>query len=688
MTSTFRLTRAEFKKIFKRPSVFIMALILVATIFASLYLFNPISIPNSSIDYNQINSQGYYSSFYSDIENSKKDLDNKINSANGIINYYEHLYTRTNNLASYYNLLIEAINKIKPDKSSSEKKSLYEDLGLKLNQFYEAYINFDYFNLNNNSYDHIDITANNDNYLTKSCADIINLIDKYNKNTPDDFISEYNVNNYETKLKNLLDKGINFKTTTLNSLANAVQSYYLKYSEFMSSGASKLTTIESYRKLLKTSIENFEEYFKLITDYKFPIVLINNNDKTAIENILDEATAVIDLSVNNANMFSKQEEVYNILTRLKIAENFKAVSNSITQVNPSNSLIENLKENSLKVEENKTQLLTKIDELRNDSSIKNIQFAITEYKLLSESFENYTNDKIMLFITEDYDKSVYENFANYKFSEFSKYKTNERLTQSKYFIDNNIYSNSYANNFSFNQKSTTEDTNVYDFVYFAMELSTIIIVLFAMMLICNLITGETESGTIKLLLVRPYRRSKIITSKLFATLFFVIIFMLFAFVLSFVGGYYMFGDSTTPILAIFNASTPIVMSPLALMCINVLFLLLDVIFYVIIALMLSILFRNYAGSITASLVILIIMLVLNLLFGTTFWYTLLPGMNLHLFKFFGNAFIPLAEASVLQSVLITTIESSMTFIYSILMYLSYSAIFITIAYAVFANRDF
>ena len=688
MTSTFRLTRAEFKKIFKRPSVFIMALILVATIFASLYLFNPISIPNSSIDYNQINSQGYYSSFYSDIENSKKDLDNKINSANGIINYYEHLYTRTNNLASYYNLLIEAINKIKPDKSSSEKKSLYEDLGLKLNQFYEAYINFDYFNLNNNSYDHIDITANNDNYLTKSCADIINLIDKYNKNTPDDFISEYNVNNYETKLKNLLDKGINFKTTTLNSLANAVQTYYLKYSEFMSSGASKLTTIESYRKLLKTSIESFQEYFKLITDYKFPIVLINNNDKTAIENILDEATAVIDLSVNNANMFSKQEEVYNILTRLKIAENFKAVSNSITQVNPSNSLIENLKENSLKVEENKTQLLTKIDELRNDSSIKNIQFAITEYKLLSESFENYTNDKIMLFITEDYDKSVYENFANYKFSEFSKYKTNERLTQSKYFIDNNIYSNSYANNFSFNQKSTTEDTNVYDFVYFAMELSTIIIVLFAMMLICNLITGETESGTIKLLLVRPYRRSKIITSKLFATLFFVIIFMLFAFVLSFVGGYYMFGDSTTPILAIFNASTPIVMSPLALMCINVLFLLLDVIFYVIIALMLSILFRNYAGSITASLVILIIMLVLNLLFGTTFWYTLLPGMNLHLFKFFGNAFIPLAEASVLQSVLITTIESSMTFIYSILMYLSYSAIFITIAYAVFANRDF
>ena len=41
MTSTFRLTRAEFKKIFKRPAVYIMALMLVATIFVSLYIFEP-----------------------------------------------------------------------------------------------------------------------------------------------------------------------------------------------------------------------------------------------------------------------------------------------------------------------------------------------------------------------------------------------------------------------------------------------------------------------------------------------------------------------------------------------------------------------------------------------------------------------------------------------------------------------
>ena len=41
MTSTFRLTRAEFKKIFKRASVYIMALLLVVAVFVSVYSTPP-----------------------------------------------------------------------------------------------------------------------------------------------------------------------------------------------------------------------------------------------------------------------------------------------------------------------------------------------------------------------------------------------------------------------------------------------------------------------------------------------------------------------------------------------------------------------------------------------------------------------------------------------------------------------
>ena len=53
MTSTFRLTRAEFKKIFKRASIYIMALLLVIAIFVSMYMFSPIERVDNTISYGE-----------------------------------------------------------------------------------------------------------------------------------------------------------------------------------------------------------------------------------------------------------------------------------------------------------------------------------------------------------------------------------------------------------------------------------------------------------------------------------------------------------------------------------------------------------------------------------------------------------------------------------------------------------
>ena len=118
-------------------------------------------------------------------------------------------------------------------------------------------------------------------------------------------------------------------------------------------------------------------------------------------------------------------------------------------------------------------------------------------------------------------------------------------------------------------------------MYFTLELCSVIIIVFAMMLVCNLITGETESGTIKLLLVRPYKRSKIITAKLFATIFFVLTFVLFTSIVSFIGGYFLYGATSTPILSVLNGGTVFECHPLTLMLLNVLSLALDIIFFVL-----------------------------------------------------------------------------------------------------------
>ena len=67
MSGIFRLTRAEFKKIFRRPSVFFVAILLVGTIFISLQFFNPTLRTNYNVVYDNLtNSTEYYNYFTTD----------------------------------------------------------------------------------------------------------------------------------------------------------------------------------------------------------------------------------------------------------------------------------------------------------------------------------------------------------------------------------------------------------------------------------------------------------------------------------------------------------------------------------------------------------------------------------------------------------------------------------------------
>ena len=90
-----------------------------------------------------------------------------------------------------------------------------------------------------------------------------------------------------------------------------------------------------------------------------------------------------------------------------------------------------------------------------------------------------------------------------------------------------------------------------------------------------------------------------------------------------------------------------------------------------------------------SLLFVILVYVFNILFANSFWYSFLPGMNLHLFKYLGNGFMfEDAATTVLHNVLITPIQSTMNFLYSALINVAYSMIAIAVSYTVFRRRDF
>ena len=691
MTSTFRLIKAEFKKIFKKPSVYIMALFIVLTIFLSMYIFDPIESVNNTINYGQnLNSLDYYNYFTNeDLSYSELGINKSFDNTDKLITYYINSNDRDNNLRDYHDSILSLVASIRSTQDVNLRNNKYTNLKKELENFNNAFK--DYSTLTD--YNHIIFTKDNANYISNYSSVINDLINVAKNYDSYEIIEYWDNNDCQNKLKNTLNASINYISPTLYSISLSMKDSYNQFNYYYEDGSRYLAQLEYYKNQMLSHTNNLEKYLLSMIDNDYPIILINKDKYNEIKSVLEYSIDALNSfhNVGDTASFSQYTNLKTKLDKVNFANfftnTFKLDVSPIYQVKIDNSKLDEFTKIREKTLQNRSELKSKITELKADESINNIQFKITEYYLLSESYSSIINDSVIMNLSEKYPSHEFIEMQGYKLDEFNKYQYNERITTNKYYIDHNIYSNSFSTPFTFGQNSNTNGTNVYDFMYFTMEFCTIIIIVFSMLLVCGLVSGETDSGTIKLLLVRPYKRSKVLTAKLFATIFFVVTFMIFSGLLSFAAGYYTYGFTNLEVLTVFDSSTIIAMSPLLLMGINILCLILEVIFYILIALMISTICRNHAGAIYISLIFLIAVYIMNVLFASTFWYSFLPGMNLHLFKYFGNAFTTLSS-TVLQTVLITPIQSTMTFLYSFLLNGLYSIITIATAYSVFGRRDF
>lgn len=705
MISTFKLTKAEFKKIFKRPSVFIMAILLVLTIFISMSIFSPDEKVNTTITYeNATTSSEYYNNFYNDVDSySKESYDNNFAKTDEMISYYRASNNNTILLTNYYNDVISTMDKMISENNTELRDNLRKELVTNLKNFSDAYKNLDTIK----DFSILDTVLNytgteiRNYYTNKSCErlDDFYIYATSDEHTSKDVVQTYVNNDHKTEFNNILNSGINYIYTTINGLADDFENYFSDYTIAFNRGRNELEKMKLLRTNLQNILTTLDNFLETLVDNDYPVIITNKSAYQNLNQKIDDVIQILNISVIDNDNINKHGEIKTNIEASMLISTLNTISSELSnssttpikQIHLNVSTINNLEEIQKKVNENKTNILEKIENFKNDESTKNISKEITNYSLLETAYSEITTDKVLMYITNDYDSSTYTKFYGYNFNEFNKYQVNESISLNTYYIDNNSYSNEYLSNFSFNQNSG-EKTNTYDFMFFTLELCTVIIVVFSIMLICNLITGETESGTIKLLLVRPFKRAKIITAKLLATIFFILTFVAFSALITFVGGCFVYGYTSTPILAVFNSTSAFVISPIVLMLINILTLTFDIIFYVLLALMIAIICKNYAGAISASFVLLIVNYAMNILFGGAFWYSLLPGMNLHMFKYFGSAFVTTSGvasiAGVIQSLLITGIETSMNFWFSLFINVIYSLVFLAISYSVFQKRDF
>lgn len=349
--------------------------------------------------------------------------------------------------------------------------------------------------------------------------------------------------------------------------------------------------------------------------------------------------------------------------------------------------IEKTQENLITLRKQINDVVEEADELKlnlmKDLCVKYYLYALNTHNLISNTAKYCP----VLDMGDSKVKEFYGYEVGNNADSIYLYSVNEDMSRELYLLDNFGTENEFATVFNAN-KTSNQDINAFDFVYFGLEITSIVIIIFTVVLAAGMLAGEQSTGTLKLLLIRPYSRSKILTSKLIATIIFASIFLIFSTIILFLIGWALYGVSFTPILAVFNGTSAFVISPVLMLIIYLLCILLKAFVFIVISFAISAIFRSNVGAVSISIVLYFLISIMGTIFATSFWYGFLPFSNLDMFKFFGGAFISSSSGgSLLTSIFSSSIFHGVGFYYSLAINLAVIAILTVSSYFIFKKRE-
>ena len=186
-----------------------------------------------------------------------------------------------------------------------------------------------------------------------------------------------------------------------------------------------------------------------------------------------------------------------------------------------------------------------------------------------------------------------------------------------------------------------------------MQILSVLIILFVIFFASGMISGEQNSGTLKMTAIRPFTRNKIYSGKFLACFNVALILLLISMIASIAVGIASFGFTTQSALVVINASSVIVINPILLLLIYFISILLDIVFYIALAILISMLIKptTISTAITAS-----IFIVTTILTGTTgaSWLRFIPTTHLGLYKYFTSSNLSMFSFSIVPGVNLVT----------------------------------
>ena len=693
----FRFTRAEFTKIFKKPSAYIMAGFLVVVALFGYFIYKPQVSPTylANIEYKDTDTVGGLYERYLDGTLSQSDsnvrYEQNFTQANQILLNYSHDTERVKTLTAdaavvnskFLTLLgVSGLETTPTDAMNAAIREMSDVLNTLEDDI--ARMQSSYGTTLYGVSEYVNSTTYSDGM--KNINDLKQVLQ-----SGGNVASTINLNSYMEKLNEFVSQSIYYLNSTIEyyqkNITSAANDYTSTYSTV------PIDQHQSYRKTLISQLIAYNNYVTNLLDNQskgYAIVVITADAKKKYSDQYEYLSTQLQMSrADDVITGSSYDNINNILKDSSNLENLFDSTKNIRTLSLSPDIVDELNKFYTEVVlPQKDAINTEIDEYASTNSTSNTTEdkdgfirVISKQKSLSENtqtlFASIVNDNILKDMSTDEIHALY----GFNFNTYNTYSANYR-----YMIENELYNFEVGEPFDLTHTSTGK-ISAYDFTYFIVSVSMIAITLFAIFMITNLISTENDNGTIKMLLTRPYQRYKIITGKMFATLLFAVIFLLFVAIVSLCAGWGLYGINMTSVVTVFNGTTAMSINPILLLLIFLLCCVLKISFYIILAAMISILFKTFPASIIVNLIVYIGIIVMDIFLGGFGWYAYLPFADLMLFSYFGSHSIG-STNGMLSSLLSSPFQGQVPMIASILITCAFAVFMLAITYHTFNKRDY
>ncbi len=584
MKKVFRLAKAEFNKIFYRPSIFILTALLIIAIVVTSLVYTPTS-KTVKLSYEANTVSEIYSQFLSTSQTTtnKLSIDKSLTDAyNEIKSQYESI-TKDDKLKTLTDKTV-SLKKYFPN-TTDNTKGLIQDEVLKISTYTDRE-----FNANKS------VTIELFNSLKTDLSDLMNYLAKIQSETLNFYF-------YQTDYDKMYE--------SINKIYNALPNNYEQYDKnaFISLGNTIATEY------------NIDEAIKIVSTLK--TFTINQEDYDAIIE-----TYYIKATQNLENIyFSQIVDFYN-----------------------------------------------EYEDSKEESDKAQINEYIANYYSYAQMNKSVMQDRFILLRISDVKDTELNGLIGY--TQVYRYKINEEIQIFDYLIENQTFDYNYLSSFNFNTASSYSP-NAFDYTVYSMQILIILIIVFTIFYACSSIAGDQSNGTMKMIAIRPYTRNKLFTGKYLSCLMFGIMLILISMIASFVVGAVSYGITFDNCLVVFNSSTIITISPFVMLLMYFLSLVVNLLFYISLAMLISLIFKSNALSVFISTLIYGTQIVLC---GTvsSAWLNYTPFGHFDLFKYFGNSKTGFLSMNILPDA---------NFITSAIVIGSCIVLFNIISHFIFKRRD-